>query len=208
MQVGRHVDLSHRVIGGVAPAGDAGPRPATRVAAPFQHDPSRADIAALPPERLVDVPIEVVRVVGAVLVTAADLGPPDRFWGRAVLVHTGWSRHWGTAAYATGAPYLATSAVEVLVDANVAVVGLDSYADDVADAGRPAHERLLGNDVPILEHLTGLDRLPDAGARLYALPAPMAGVGSWPVRAVAVLDRGSGWRRDCRLTVLTSGHTD
>lgn len=188
MEVSRYVDLSHRINGGTARAGDAGLWPATQVVAPFQHDPNRADIAALPPERLVDVPIEIVGVVGAVVVTATELGPPDRFWGRAVLVHTGWSQYWGTAAYQTGAPHLATSAIEVLVDANVAVVGIDSYADDVADTAQPAHERLLGNDTPILEHLTGLDRLPVAGARLFALPAPTVGIGSSPVRAVAVLE--------------------
>ncbi|MCW6003418.1 cyclase family protein [Micromonospora sp. CPCC 205371] len=180
--MGRYVDLSHRISGG-----DTEPWPATQVVAPFQHDPNRADIAALPPERLVDVPVEIVHMVGAVVVTAAELGPPDRFWGRAVLVHTGWSRDWGTAAYQTGAPYLATSAIEALVDANVAVVGIDSYADDVAATARPAHERLLGNDVPILEHLTNLGRLPIVGARLFALPAPTVGIGSAPVRAVAVL---------------------
>jgi arylformamidase len=188
--VSRFVDLSHPFTGGVGLAGVVGVRLATHVDAPFLRHRDRADIGALPPERLVDVPIEVVRAVGAALVTAAELGGPDRFWGRAVLVQTGWSRHWGTPGYEAGGPYLATSAVEVLIDANVAAVGIDSYADDAADATMPAHDRLLGSDVPILEHLTGLDRLPDAGARLFALPPPLTGLGSFPVRAMAVLERG------------------
>jgi arylformamidase len=188
--VSRFVDLSHPITGGVSLAGAVGPRLTTHVDAPFQQHRDRADIGALPPERLVDVPIEVVRAAGAALVTAAELGPPDRFWGRAVLVHTGWSRNWGTPGYEAGGPYLATSAVEVLIDANVAVVGIDSYADDTADAAGLAHDRLLGNDLPILEHLTNLDRLPDVGARLFALPPPLAGLGAFPVRVIAVLERG------------------
>jgi arylformamidase len=71
----------------------------------------------------------------------------------------------------------------------VAAVGIDSYADDAADAAGPAQDRLLGNDVPILEHLTNLDRLPDAGARLFALPPPLTGLGAFPVRAIAMLER-------------------
>ena len=184
----RFVDLSHPIVGGVGLAGVARLRLATRVVAPFHHHGDRADVGGLPPERLVDVPIEVVRAVGAALVTASELGPPDRFWGRAVLVHTGWSRRWGTPGYERGGPYLATSAVEVLIDANVAAVGIDSYADDATDATMPAHDRLLGNDVPILEHLTNLDRLPDAAAHLFALPPPLTDLGAFPVRAIAVLE--------------------
>ena len=49
------------------------------------------------------------------------------------------------------------------------------------------HNTLLGNGIPILEHLTNLAALPDDGFRLTALPAPVRGLGSFPVRAVAVL---------------------
>ena len=54
---------------------------------------------ALPLERLVNVPIVMIRVLDRLAVSADDLGERDRLWGRAVLVHTGWSRHWGTDRY-------------------------------------------------------------------------------------------------------------
>jgi kynurenine formamidase len=162
----------------------------TYVDAPYHYHADRADVAALPLERLVDVSVVVIRAYGLGAVTAADLGDPARLWGRAVLVHTGWSRHWGTAAYLdTTCPHLRADAVDVLVDANVAVVGIDSLnVDDPADPRRPAHHGLLGADIPVIEHLTNLDALPDAGARLTALPAPVRGMASFPVRAVAVYD--------------------
>jgi kynurenine formamidase len=162
----------------------------TYMDAPYHYHADRADVAALPLERLVDVSIVVVRAYGLAPVTAADLGDPGRLWGRAVLVHTGWSRHWGTAGYLdTDCPHLAADAVDVLVDANAAVVGIDSVnVDDPADPRRPAHERLLGADIPVIEHLTNLDAVPDTGARLTALPAPVRGMASFPVRAVAVFE--------------------
>jgi kynurenine formamidase len=161
----------------------------TYVDAPFHFHADRADLARLPLERLVNVPIVVVRAVGGRVVTADQLGDPGLLWGRAVLVHTGWARRWGTDAYLElNCPHLTADAVRVLVDANVALVGIDSLnIDDPTDPRRPAHHGLLGADIPIIEHLTNLDLLPDTGARLTALPAPVQGMASFPVRAVAVV---------------------
>ena len=161
----------------------------TYVDSPYHFHADRADLARLPLERLVNVSVVVVRASGERAVTAQHLGDPGRLWGKAVLVHTGWARHWGTAAYLElSCPHLTADAVAVLVDANVAVVGIDSLnIDDPTDPRRPAHHGLLGADIPIIEHLTNLDALPDTGARLTALPAPIRGMASFPVRAVAVV---------------------
>lgn len=162
----------------------------TYLDAPYHFHADRADLARLPLERLVNVPVVVVRAVGLTAVTAADLGEPERLWGKAVLVHTGWSRHWGTGRYFDlRCPYLTTSAVEALIDANVALVGIDSLnIDDPTDPQRPSHRGLLGADIPIVEHLTHLDAVPDEGACLTALPAPVRGMASFPVRAVAAYE--------------------
>jgi kynurenine formamidase len=69
------------------------------------------------------------------------------------------------------------------------VVGIDSVnIDDMADLVRPAHTGLLGAGIPIVEHLRGLDRLPADGFRFHAVPPPVVGMGSFPVRAYAVVD--------------------
>jgi len=173
-------------IGAVTLVGNTG----TYMDAPYHFHADRADIGELPLERLVNVPIVVVRANGRPGVGAEDLGDPGRLWGRAVLVHTGWARHWGTPRYLElGCPHLTADAARALVDANVAVVGIDSLnIDDPTDLSRPAHHRLLGADIPILEHLTNLDGVPDSGARLTAVPAPVRGMASFPVRPVAVYD--------------------
>jgi arylformamidase len=166
------VDLSHEII-----SGELGPdMSGTRLHAPFQSYADRADLAQLPLERLVNVSIVVVRAYARREVTVDDLGDPGVLWGKAVLVYTGWGRSWDRDP-----PVLTGAAVGMLVDANVALIGLDSQIDE------PARHALLGNDIPIVEHMTNLDLLPDTGARLTVLPPPVRGMASFPVRAVAVV---------------------
>lgn len=160
----------------------------TYLDAPFHFHADGADVSAVPLERIADVPIVMIRASRLPYVDVRLLGDPARLWGAAVLVQTDWSRHWGTAAYLTGSPFLVADAARALVEANVAVVGIDSLnIDDVDDLSRPVHDTLLGAGIPVLEHLTNLGAVPDAGARLIAVPAPVRGMGTFPVRAVAVL---------------------
>jgi kynurenine formamidase len=175
------IDLSHAVTG----RDDVG----TRLVVPFHRHPGRADLAGVPLERLVNVSIVVVRAYGVGAVTPVRLGDPGLLWGRAVLVHTGWAGLWRTAAYRKpGGPHLTTAAVDLLVGANVAIVGLDAgVADDPVRPAGPGPDALLGADIPILEHLTNLHLVPDTGARLITLPPAIREAGAAGVRAVAVL---------------------
>ena len=109
--------------------------------------------------------------------------------GRAVLIRTGWSRHFGTQAYGNGQhPFVSRGAAEALVAAGAAVVGIDSLnIDDTTDATRPAHSILLAAGIPIVEHLTALDQLPASGFRFFAVPPKFVGMGTFPVRAFAIV---------------------
>jgi kynurenine formamidase len=166
------VDLSHEIV-----SGELGPHTSgTRLVAPFHLYAERADLAQLPLERLVNVSIVVVRAYARREITADDLGDPGVLWGKAVLVYTGWARN-----RHLDRPYLAGAAVGKLIDANVALVGVESGIDE------PAQQALLDNDIPIIEGMTNLDLLPDSGARLTVLPPPVREMASFPVRAVAVI---------------------
>jgi len=106
--------------------------------------------------------------------------------GRALLVHTGWAQHWRTERYGTGHPYLTAAAAEWLKDEGVRLVGIDSLnIDDTTSGERPVHTTLLGAGIPIVEHLRGLEQLPDAGFTFSAVPPAVRGMGSFPVRAFA-----------------------
>src|SRR3954452_1523153 len=110
--------------------------------------------------------------------------------GAAVLVHTGWDRHWGTETYGgPGAPYLTADAASALVDAGAALVGIDSVnIDDTADGTRPAHSILLRAGIPIVEHLCRLEQLVGSGSFTFtAVPVPVRGMGTFPVRAFAAV---------------------
>ena len=126
------------------------------------------------------------RAVGADLLRTA-LADQD-IAGHAVLLHTGGDAGWGTERYADEAPFLDAGGAAWLSERGPSLVGIDSVnIDDLADASRPAHTTLLGAAIYVLEHLTGLGQLPHAGARLHAAPPPWHGVGTWPVRAYAVV---------------------
>ena len=107
--------------------------------------------------------------------------------GKAVLVHTGWDRHWKTDQYFEDHPFLTGEAACYLAEMGAALVGIDSYnIDDTDDGTRPVHSVLLKAGIPIVEHLCGLDGLPDDGFHFSAVPVKVKGFGTFPVRAFAV----------------------
>jgi kynurenine formamidase len=109
--------------------------------------------------------------------------------GRAVLIRTGWDRHWGTDRYFSDHPYLTGESSSYLKSAGAVLVGIDSLnIDDNADGTRPAHTTLLGAGIPIVEHMCNLGALPNSGFRFFAVPAPVKGMGSFPVRAFAMIE--------------------
>lgn len=158
---------------------------------PFHRFPDGHDLSALDPARVAAVPGIVVDGGGAqeigpdALATVEGLGVA----GRAVLFRTGWDRHWGTDRYGEpDHPYLAAAAAERLAEAGAAVVGIDSVNIDGTRTGeRPVHTALLAAGVPIVEHLTGLDRIAGRPFTFFAVPPAIRGMGSFPVRALAVI---------------------
>jgi kynurenine formamidase len=160
----------------------------TYVDAPFHRFAEGPDVAALALERLAGAEGTLVdasrgaRAIGA----AAFEGPP--LAGRAVLIRTGWDEHWRTSEYGSGRhPFLTAGAAEILAAADPALVGIDSVnIDDMGDKSRPAHTRLLAAGIPIVEHLTNLRAVAGRRFRFFAVPAPVRGMGSFPVRAFAI----------------------
>ncbi len=163
----------------------------TYLDSPFHRFADGKDLSELPLPSLADLDGLVVRVAGsparAVDHTAfADLD----LRGKAVLVHTGWDIHWQTDRYFEGHPFLTAHAAQHLADAGAALVGIDSLnIDDTADGRRPVHTTLLRVGIPIVEHLCGLQHLPDHGFRFFAVPVKVKGFGSFPVRAFAIVER-------------------
>jgi arylformamidase len=164
----------------------------TYIDAPFHRYADGPDVAGYALETVADVPGVVVRfsnargrAIDASRFTGHDVK------GKAVLVHTGWDAHWRTDTYSGGQhPFVTKDAAEYLVKAGATLVGIDSLnIDDDKDGSRPAHTILLGAGVAIVEHMTNLGALPDAGFRFFAVAPRVKGMGIFPVRAFARLDR-------------------
>ena len=164
----------------------------TYIDTPFHRFADGEDLAGLDLSKVSDCPAVVVRVTGAreraidwTMFAAADVQ------GKAVLVHSGWDRHWRTDAYFEDHPHLTERAAINLRYRGARLVGIDSFnIDDTNGGTRPVHTVLLGAGIPIVEHLTGLDGLPSDGFRFFAVPPKFSKVGTFPVRAHAILPGG------------------
>jgi kynurenine formamidase len=142
----------------------------------------RVEAFAHLPALVVRQPFESGLAVDAEAFDGMDVG------GCAVLVATGWDRHWGTDAYYHDHSFLTVAAAELLLERGASLVGIDSHnIDDTRVRTRPVHTALLGAGIPICEHMTNLGSLPDSGFRFSAAPPKVRGMGTFPVRAYAVL---------------------
>jgi kynurenine formamidase len=156
----------------------------TYLDSPFHRYSEGKDLAGLDLAQLAALPGMVVHAAGPAIDAGAFQGLDVA--GKAVLVHSGWDRHWRTDAYAHGHPFLTEAAARLLADRGAALVGIDSYnIDDTSGRTRPVHTLLLGTDIPICEHMTNLGALPDSGFAFTAVPPKIAGMGTFPVRAFA-----------------------
>lgn len=159
----------------------------TYVDSPFHRYADGKDLAQLDLASLANLEGLVVRkpFEDGLATDASDFNGLD-VRGKAVLVHTGWERHWRTDAYFQDHPFLTEAAAQRLVAEGAAFVGIDSHnIDDTRTRSRPVHTILLGADIPIGEHLTNLQALPENGFRFSAVPPKVSGFGTFPVRAWA-----------------------
>jgi len=161
----------------------------TYLDSPFHRYADGKDLAALDLDSLADLEAAVIRCrgrSGRAIGREAFEGRPLR--GKAVLVDTGWAVHWRTDRYFDGHPFLTRDAAGHLAEAGATLVGIDSLnIDDTADGTRPVHSILLGAGIPIVEHMRGLERLPDEGFRFFAVPPKVKAFGTFPVRAFGVV---------------------
>ena len=160
----------------------------TYLDAPFHRFAHGKDVGSLPLEQLADLDAVVIDASGSGRALDQGLFAGRDLNGKAVLVRTGWDAHWRTPRYFEKHPYLTRAAAEYLAGAGPALVGIDSLnIDDAGDGVRPAHTLLLSAGIPIVEHLCNLQSLPASGFRFHCVPAPFLQLGSFPVRAYAVL---------------------
>lgn len=163
----------------------------TYLDSPFHRYADGDDLAGLDLSTLVGLRAEVFHLDDTVSpgrrgIAAATLLDRE-LRGAAVLLHTGWDRHFGRPEYGSGSPFLTAEGAQALVDAGVALVGIDALNIDDTESGgeRPAHTLLLAAGIHVVEHLTNLSAVPARGATFTAAPPAIEGFGTFPVRAFA-----------------------
>ena len=168
-------------IGRIEMVGNTG----TYLDTPFHRYADGEDLNDVGLDRVAGLPGMVVDAQGLQAVDADRFAGLD-LKGKAVLVHTGWARHWRTDAYFEDHPFLTKAAAALLVQAGAALVGIDSHnIDDTRTRLRPTHTLLLGAGIPVCEHMRGLELLPSTGFRFTAAPPKVKAFGTFPVRAFA-----------------------
>ncbi len=124
--------------------------------------------------------------------------------GAIVLFHTGWGERWPDRKRYLGDdrpgvttalhfPGISEEAARFLVQRSVRAVGLDTASlDHGPSRDFIAHQILNGADIPGLENVAHLERLPARGATVFAIPMPIRGGSGAPARIFAFLPPGDG----------------
>jgi kynurenine formamidase len=119
-----------------------------------------------------------------------------------VLIRTGFSKRWPDAARYLGTsargedavsqlhfPGLHPDAAKWLVaERRIKAIGIDTASIDYGQSTAfESHRVLYERDIPAFENLTALDRLPERGAVVVALPMKIRGGSGAPLRAIAII---------------------
>jgi kynurenine formamidase len=156
--------------------------------------PERPGIAELPPERCF-VRATVARIprgprehigVNELEAVVTELNPGD-----ALLVATGWDKHWwdaGGETFVRESPHFDMAAMRWITDRGVSILGGDvpCFDDPDASGAQGVNTVLFGADALILAPLVGLGSLTANRIDLVVLPIKLADACGAPCRAIAI----------------------
>jgi kynurenine formamidase len=180
----------------------------THIDAPYHFLKEGDTIDRIPVERFVGygVLIDVSAKADNEMIAPDDVEPYSGQIrkGNFAIFRTGWDRYFGTPRYFQH-PFLSADGARLLLNLGVSVVAIDAMSVDPSSfdavigdpatkdkdrkqgTGYPAHEVLLGNDIPIVENLCGLERVKAVKGMYCFLPLKLKGSDGSPIRAVFVM---------------------
>lgn len=162
----------------------------TYIDSPFHRFKEGIDLSQIPLDSVVNLEIVVCKTIKNNREIGVNYFKELDITGKAVLIDTGWSKHWGSEQYNYGHPYLTKEAASFLQKKKAALVGIDSLnIDDTDDPSRPVHTILLGSNIPIIEHMCNLQEIPESKAMLHAAPIKIHQFGTFPVRVYAIIEK-------------------
>ncbi len=148
------------------------------------------DVTQMPLERLVGdaVLLNFTDKKGGEAITLCDLKSYDTDIkkGDIIFINTGWFRYYNTPK-AHPRPYIDTEGIKWLISKKISCLGADLTG--IEPKGRklqPNHKLLLGNDIPLIECLTNLDKIKKRRFMAVILPLSIKGLEACPVRVIAI----------------------
>jgi arylformamidase len=128
--------------------------------------------------------------VGAEMLAAAEARAGLEVTRDDIVLLRCWEGEWGTEGFfrALG---IDASGGDWLLKRGIRSVGIDlPNLEGAIEPPFPAHEALLrpGVEVPIVENLVGLERLPARGFEFVGLPLKVRGATGSPIRAVGIVE--------------------
>lgn len=161
----------------------------THVDAPSHFAPGAPAVDRIAPARLVSSAVLVrVRKKAGQTIDISDIRGADIREGDAVVLATGWEKHYDNDDYMTRNPGLSGEAARYLVEKKVNAVAIDGPSIDPGHDGRfTAHNALLPAGVIVIENLCNLDAIEKERFTLVAAPLKLQGASGSPVRALALL---------------------
>ena len=165
--------------------------------------PNNKDIASLEVTDFV-APLCIVRVSPGdnqdYLISKADVLRYENRYGSIpanslVVADTGWARYWSDSDRYRNVdskgqmnfPGFSVESAELLLEKNVVGVGIDTLSPDGGNTDFPVHHLLLPRGKYIIENLMNLDKVPESGSWIVALPSKVKGGAEAPCRCIALI---------------------
>lgn len=173
----------------------------THIDSPMHFFPHGSSVAEIPLESLI-VKLYVIDVSlnasANYIVSTDDIVAFEKAHGiiepnSLVIMYTGWSKYWSDAKKYRNEtneimrfPTIAAEVAQLLIDRNVAGIGIDTLSPDSSDSGYPVHRIMLSNTKYIVENIAQANQLPPIGAYAVALPLKINATEA-PVRIVGLV---------------------
>jgi len=159
----------------------------THIDFPAHFIPNGKHIDDYPAQKFI-LPAQVVTIEDKEAIRPSELENRDIKPGDALLFRTdnSISGRCTSGVFSKSFVYMSPEAADFCVEKKVSLVGIDYGSIDRYDAQDfPAHHKLLGNDILILESIN-LKEVPPGRYTLFCLPLKIKGAEGSPARAILI----------------------
>ena len=129
--------------------------------------------------RQADERITAADLAAALVKSGETLRPGD-----ALLIGTGWDKHWHEPDYVTHPPYFTAGAIDWVLEHKVSLLGGDTPRYDSPNDPQNFFPKFFQHDILLLAPLVNLDQVRKPRGKLTALPLKIKDACASPVRAL------------------------